>query len=223
MILRPPSILCSYTKHTKFRRLLMFLCATSNARHQILEAHFVVTKNRLYIDDCGVATISRIDVSIGLFFRILSLQQGSFAKETYSLIDPANQSHPILIFAFEECLFFSFFFIPSISVQCVWVHLRMAIGESLTVEVIYMCVCFFPHDNGPAFGVVRVDSTAQYVQVICKSIYVYICISIYMYINHVCSSGMYIHTFVHIPYIGRSFVQLILCIHIYVHIPYIFQ
>jgi len=30
-----------------------------------------------------------------LFCRILSLSQGSFAKETYNLIDPTNQSHPI--------------------------------------------------------------------------------------------------------------------------------
>ena len=31
---------------------------------------------------------------IGLFGRILSLLQGSFAKETYNFIDPTNQSHP---------------------------------------------------------------------------------------------------------------------------------
>jgi len=33
---------------------------------------------------------------MGLFCRILSLVLGSFAKETYNLIDPTNQSHPIL-------------------------------------------------------------------------------------------------------------------------------
>jgi len=43
----------------------------------------------------GVATISRIDEIVGLFCRILSLLKGSFAKETYNLIDPTNQSHPI--------------------------------------------------------------------------------------------------------------------------------
>jgi len=43
----------------------------------------------------GVATVSRIDKIIGLFCRILSLLEGSFAKETYNLIDPTNQSHPI--------------------------------------------------------------------------------------------------------------------------------
>jgi len=43
----------------------------------------------------GVATVSRIDKIIGLFCRILSLLYGSFAKETYNLIDPTNQSHPI--------------------------------------------------------------------------------------------------------------------------------
>jgi len=43
----------------------------------------------------GVATVSRNDYIIGLFSRILSLLQGSFAKETYNLIDPINRSHPI--------------------------------------------------------------------------------------------------------------------------------
>jgi len=33
---------------------------------------------------------------IGLFCRIASPLQGSFAKETYNVIDPTNQSHPIL-------------------------------------------------------------------------------------------------------------------------------
>jgi hypothetical protein len=42
-----------------------------------------------------VATISRIHEIIGLFCRIASLLQDSFTKETYNLIDPTNQSHPI--------------------------------------------------------------------------------------------------------------------------------
>ena len=42
-----------------------------------------------------MATDSRIDKTIGLFCRILSLLQGSFTKETYNFIDPTNQSHPI--------------------------------------------------------------------------------------------------------------------------------
>ena len=33
---------------------------------------------------------------IGLFCRISSLSQGSFAKETYNAIDPTDRSHPII-------------------------------------------------------------------------------------------------------------------------------
>ena len=43
----------------------------------------------------AVTSVSRIDQIIGLFSRIASLLQVSFAKETYNLIDPANRSHPI--------------------------------------------------------------------------------------------------------------------------------
>ena len=43
----------------------------------------------------GVATVSRIDKFISLFCGIASLLKVSLAKETYTLIDPTNQSHPI--------------------------------------------------------------------------------------------------------------------------------
>ena len=43
-----------------------------------------------------MATVSRIDIIIGFFVRIVSLLQGSFAKQTYNFIDPSNQSHPVL-------------------------------------------------------------------------------------------------------------------------------
>ena len=42
----------------------------------------------------GVATISRLIKIIGLFCRISSLLQGSFAKETYNFKEPTNRSHP---------------------------------------------------------------------------------------------------------------------------------
>ena len=45
----------------------------------------------------GVASISKIDETIGLFCRTQSLLQGSFAKETCSLIDSTKRSHPIII------------------------------------------------------------------------------------------------------------------------------
>jgi len=47
------------------------------------------------VKEYGVATVSRIDKIIVLFCKILSLLKVCFAKETYNLIDPTNQSHPI--------------------------------------------------------------------------------------------------------------------------------
>jgi len=43
----------------------------------------------------GVATVSRLLKMIGLFCRISSLLQGSFAKETYHFKEPIYRSHPI--------------------------------------------------------------------------------------------------------------------------------
>ena len=46
----------------------------------------------------GVATISSLLKIIGLFCRISSLLQGSFAKETYNCKKATNRSHPILTY-----------------------------------------------------------------------------------------------------------------------------
>jgi len=56
------------------------------------------TYTYIYINAYGVATVSTIDQIIRIFCRILSLLQGSFAKETYNLIDLTNQSHPIHVY-----------------------------------------------------------------------------------------------------------------------------
>jgi len=44
----------------------------------------------------GVATISRLLKIVGLFCRIQSLLQGSFAKQIYNFKEPTNGSHPIV-------------------------------------------------------------------------------------------------------------------------------
>jgi len=43
----------------------------------------------------GVATNSRLLEIVGLFCKISSLLQGSFAKETYNFEEPTDRSHPI--------------------------------------------------------------------------------------------------------------------------------
>ena len=61
----------------------------------------------------GVATVSRIDKNIGLLYRIWAFLQGSFAKETYDLIDPTNRSHPVGIVGWM-CIFAHFFGFPTV-------------------------------------------------------------------------------------------------------------
>ena len=46
----------------------------------------------------GVATISRLLKIIGLFCRISSLLQASFAKETHNFEEPTSHSQPIVAF-----------------------------------------------------------------------------------------------------------------------------
>jgi len=52
----------------------------------------------------GVATISRLLKIICLFCGILSLLQGSFAKETYNFIDATNRNHIICAVWYVLCV-----------------------------------------------------------------------------------------------------------------------
>ena len=61
------------------------------SKHVLMNAFMQKTVN---IDVWGGYNCRLLKI-IGLFYRILSLLQGSFAKETYIFKEPTNRSHPI--------------------------------------------------------------------------------------------------------------------------------
>jgi len=65
-------------------------------------SHLYIWICHIYKCGYGVATISRLLTIIGLFCRIQSLLQGSFAKETYNLKEPTNRSHLISVLFVAE-------------------------------------------------------------------------------------------------------------------------
>jgi len=46
--------------------------------------------------------MSRLLEIIGLFCRMSSVLQGSFAKETYNFKEPTNRSHPVRVSFFRN-------------------------------------------------------------------------------------------------------------------------
>jgi len=77
----------------------------------------------------GVATITRLLKIIGLFCRIQSPLQSSFAKETYNCKEPTNRSHPIVGGGIkdmhwdkesEDCVFLVYLYI-----NCACAHMVM--------------------------------------------------------------------------------------------------
>jgi len=80
-----------------FFLVVVFLCyffwgvGGGGVDYQVVAFHIHVSVNY------GVATNSRPLETIGLLCRILSLLQGSFAKETCNFKEPANRSHPIMM------------------------------------------------------------------------------------------------------------------------------
>ena len=71
-------------------------CHELNDSSKILELKFHLS---ITISTYGLARVSRIDKIIGLFCRISFLLWGSFAKETYNLIDPTDRSHRIVSYS----------------------------------------------------------------------------------------------------------------------------
>ena len=78
-------------------------------RDDILQKRPIILSSLLHshMSHYGVATCSRLVKIIGLFCRISSLLQGSFAKQTYNFKEPTNRSHRIQIDA--TCLSFSLY------------------------------------------------------------------------------------------------------------------
>jgi len=89
---------------TAYRNILQHTAAHCNTLQHMHHTEILVTesqKSHVRLCTYEVATVSRIDSIMGLFCRILSLLQGSFAKETYDFIDPTARSHPIYVYVYK--------------------------------------------------------------------------------------------------------------------------
>jgi len=81
---------------------------------------------------------SRIDKIIGLVCRISSLLWGSFAKETHTLIDPANQSHTIQRRLITDLCWYMYLCLCLCCCRCV------CVSNLITcVNWCYVCVCVY--------------------------------------------------------------------------------
>jgi len=126
-----------------------------------------------YIHNCvyvsyGVATVSRIDKITGLFCRISSILYVSFAKETYNLIDPTNQSHPIVC----------------IRIICKYLFMYVYICTYIFTREVMFIACFkgcFAHNRPGKSGCICIWYI--YTDIVCKEIYSYVHIYMYTYIS----------------------------------------
>jgi len=124
----------------------------------------------------GMATVSRIDQSIGLFCRISSLLKGSFRKETYNFIDPTNRSHNICIFRINSVSCAHILFLHIVYVQ---MNSMMTKGLQQMWMNSHMCLCF------PHMCMYRIDSDVQLIMSSQVRSYCirYTCV----YILHICT------------------------------------
>jgi len=139
-----------------------------------------------------VATISRIDKIIGLFWRISSLWQGSFAKETYNLIDPTNQSHPISRWGVEDRLIVG-------ARTCIytwtWQH---------TMSHVCECLCLGMHVCLTNYLSIYLSIYLTNYLSIYLSIYLSFYLSIYLFFYYFMHSRMHTHVYVIWTYIDLS-------------------
>jgi len=103
---------------------------TKNVPRHVLYVHTYVHILGIpytHIREYGVATISRLLKIKGLFCRIPSLLQGSFAKETYNFKEPTNRSHPI----------------PYTHIRYCWVQLYIhTLGNLFVYSYIRICILY---------------------------------------------------------------------------------
>ena len=96
----PMRILIRLVLNWKFLEIVSRFCATLSAIGCMCVYAYVCVTRSTNTSQCmvyGVATISRHLKIMGLFCRISSLSQSSFAKETCHFKEPTNRSHPVPI------------------------------------------------------------------------------------------------------------------------------
>jgi len=119
------------------------LCIRMNV---VISIHIYIHSHIL--DPVWVATVSRIDKITGMFCRISSLLEGSFAKETYNLIDPTTRSHPIvadcklrypgICVCINICIYVSMYLST-----CIESYIRR--GQSFVYVYMYVCIYLFTY------------------------------------------------------------------------------
>ena len=157
--------------------------------------HSPYTCTKSYVETYGVSTISRLLKNVGLFCRISSLLQGSFAKATCNFKEPTNRSHRI-----EEarrCVQDAEHIYVRIDIctcvcacvcVCVYicaylcVHMYMYVYASVCLCVcarvcLHVCVCilFFPRRRGVRGGAAVF---ARYRAHLCAHPHLHICLRI---------------------------------------------
>jgi len=155
----------------------------------------------------AVATVSRINTIIGLFCRQWSCLQGSFAKETYCLIDPTNRSHPI----------WSCIHLPSTYTNTK-VHVSMSVSVSVSVSVfvyiyVYIYICTWTHWSIRIYEIVYTSYITQ--AYLSPHLDTYTCMK--RYNND--PQSTYIHIYINIYYVhSYIYIYIYICIYIYIRI-----
>jgi len=110
----------------------------------ILSSHEIATRIYIY----GVATVRRIDYIIGLFCRISSLLQGSFAKKTNNLLMPPHSMpyvtssslkwlHPYMLIS-RDCYTYIYIYFSHVKLPHIYIYIYIYV-------YIYIYIYILPH------------------------------------------------------------------------------
>ena len=89
--------------HNESRHMYEYTCCGCSYREWVILCIFYLYE-RVVCQSCqsyGVATISRLLKTIGLFCRMSSLLRVSFAKEAYNFKEPTDRSPPIAVISVQ--------------------------------------------------------------------------------------------------------------------------
>ena len=160
---------------------------------------------------------------IGLFCRISSLLQASFAKETYTFIDPTNQSHPICVCIHVHVCKDTYYL--NVCMANAWLSHVTHINETHVtrtytshIPMSHMTFC-----EGRLFrrqflqSRLNPQTNPRYIYIctylyMCIYVYIYVCICIHIYI-YIC---MYIYTYLYIYMYIRIHISIYIYIYVYI-------
>ena len=147
----------------------------------------------------NIHTYRCIHQIIGLFCRIQSLLQGSFAKETYDFKEPTTRSHPIAALALCE----------SHDIHTYRCIRNICIDDTYAITYVHIYIYIYTYRHAKQTRARHMKQRQPYVR---ATIYIYIDVYMYIYIQMYIYIYIYIYIRIHMYVYMYKYISFLMCV-----------